>query len=493
MHTHSTKPWRHDHTFAQDKVRTGEKRTLIVFALTLLTMGAEIAAGIAFGSMALLADGLHMGSHATALGINAFAYARKNADNPRFTFGTGKVNALGGYTGAILLAGFAVTMAWGSFERLLNPVSIVFNWAIAVAVIGLLVNALSVLLLNVDDHHHHHHGEDHHHHHEHHDLNLRSAYLHVLADALTSLLAIAALLAGKYLGAIWMDPMMGFVGAVLVLRWSWGLVKESSARLLDHQAPEEIRQAVQSTIETEEDITRRTHPIVWVIGATRSSKTALATAISDQGPASLGFHLIQTGDYFRQRYGKPDTYSRNFVFNISAFAAGCLEEQPDCHEQHLASVIAHVNKPCVIEGERTPHEFAKLYDPEKDMVFLLSRLDVEEYNTAIERGVSIIEEQMRWCVANGIAPQESVIKMTFGNGDVKAEYLGTGYRPDHEIIRGPVGAKKETGTPEERYPWINILIGLGREKVMEYYDIQESPALAANSSPQTKAAPEPSK
>lgn len=242
-----------------------------------------------------------------------------------------------------------------------------------------------------------------------------------------------------------------------------------------------------------EPVTRRTHPIVWVIGATRSSKTALATAISDQGPASLGFHLIQTGDYFRQRYGKPDTYSRDFVFNISAFAAGCLGEQPDCHEQHLASVIAHVNKPCVIEGERNPHEFAKLYDPEQDMVFLLSRLDVEEYNTTIERGVSIIEEQMRWCVANGIAPQESVIKMTFGNGDVKAEYLGTGYKPDHVIIQGPVGAKKETGSPEERYPWINILIGLGREKVMEYYDIQEQPALAANSLPQTKAAPEPGK
>lgn len=222
-----------------------------------------------------------------------------------------------------------------------------------------------------------------------------------------------------------------------------------------------------------EPVALRAYPIIWVIGATRSSKTALATAISDQGPASLGFHLIQTGNYFRQRYGEPDTYSREFVFNISAFASRCLEEQPDCHEQHLASVIAHVNKPCVIEGERNPREFAKLYDPKLDMVFFLNRLDVEKYSTTIERGVSVIEDQVRWFVANGIAPQESVIKMTFGNGEVKAEYFGTEHKPDHVIIQGAVKNKKDTGTSEERYPWISILIGLVREKVMEYYCIKE--------------------
>jgi cation diffusion facilitator family transporter len=253
MHTHSTKAWQHGHTFAQDKKLQGERRTLMVLVLTLITMTVEIVAGIMFGSIALLADGLHMGSHATALGINAFAYAyaRKHADSPRFTFGTGKVNALGGFTGAILLAVFAVSMVWGSVDRLLNPIPIVFNWAIAVAVIGLAVNAISVFLLDVDDHHHHHHGADHHH--EHHDLNLRSAYLHVLADALTSVLAIGALLAGKYLGAIWMDPLMGLVGAVLVIRWSWGLLKETSTKLLDHQAPEEIQEAVRSAIEGQAD------------------------------------------------------------------------------------------------------------------------------------------------------------------------------------------------------------------------------------------------
>ena len=196
MHTHSTAAWRHTHTFGQDRPREGERRTLLVLALTAATMAVEIAAGLGFGSIALLADGLHMGSHATALGIAAFAYvyARRHAADPRFAFGTGKVNALGGYTGAALLAAFALAMAWESVARLLAPVEIAFGWAIAVAVVGLAVNAASVLLLGVHDHghdHHEHHDHDHdnaddgHHHHYHgHDLNLRSAYLHVLADAL---------------------------------------------------------------------------------------------------------------------------------------------------------------------------------------------------------------------------------------------------------------------------------------------------------------------
>ncbi len=258
MHMNSIKQWQHGHTFDQDKALEGERRTLIVCMLTFVTMVVEIVAGIAFGSMALLADGIHMGSHATALGISvlAYVYARKNANSPRFAFGSGKVNALGGYTGAILLAIFALTMAWGSVERFLHPAPIAFDWAIAVAVIGLIVNAVSMLLLNVNGHHHHHHDHDHHHHHHHHDhedLNLRSAYLHVLVDALTSLLAIAALLAGKYFGAVWMDPLMGMLGAVLVVRWSWGLLKETSAKLLDHQAPESMRQTVKEVIEAQDD------------------------------------------------------------------------------------------------------------------------------------------------------------------------------------------------------------------------------------------------
>jgi cation diffusion facilitator family transporter len=232
-----------------------------VLALTAAMMAVEIAAGLGFGSIALLADGLHMGSHATALGIAAFAYvyARRHAADPRFAFGTGKVNALGGYTGAVLLAAFALAMAWESVARLLAPVEIAFGWAIAVAVVGLAVNAASVLLLGVHDHghdHHEHHDHDHdnaddgHHHHYHrHDLNLRSAYLHVLADALTSVLAIAALLAGKVFGAWWMDPLMGLLGAALVTRWSWGLLRDTSRLLLDHQAPEPVLRAVREAIE----------------------------------------------------------------------------------------------------------------------------------------------------------------------------------------------------------------------------------------------------
>ena len=234
-----------------------------MLALTAAMMAVEIAAGLGFGSIALLADGLHMGSHATALGTNAFAYvyARRHATDPRFAFGTGKVNALGGYTGAVLLAAFALAMAWESVARLLAPVEIAFGWAIAVAVVGLAVNAGSVLLLGVHDHghdHHEHHDHDHdnaddgHHHHHHchgHDLNLRSAYLHVLADALTSVLAIAALLAGKVFGAWWMDPLMGLLGAALVTRWSWGLLRDTGRLLLDHQAPEPVLRTVREAIE----------------------------------------------------------------------------------------------------------------------------------------------------------------------------------------------------------------------------------------------------
>ena len=267
MHKHSMATWQHAHSFGQERPRAGERRTLIVLLLTAVTMAIEIAAGLAYGSVALLADGLHMGSHAAALGISAiaYAYARHHAADPRFAFGTGKVNALAGYTGAVLLVAFAFAMIWESVHRLLAPAPIDFGWAIAVAVAGLVVNLVSVLVLGVHDHGHdhghahgHHHGHDDHHDHDHarghahadgHDLNLRSAYLHVLADAATSVLAIAALLAGLFLGAWWMDPLMGLLGAALVTRWSWGLLRDSSRILLDHQAPEPILQAVRDAIE----------------------------------------------------------------------------------------------------------------------------------------------------------------------------------------------------------------------------------------------------
>lgn len=266
MHSDNLHLWTHRHVFGQDRRRAGERRTLLVIALTAATMVLEISTGILFGSMALLADGLHMASHTVALGITAFAYvyARRHAANPSFSFGTGKVNALGGFTGALLLAGFSLAMAWESVARFVAPVPIAFDQAIGVAVLGLVVNGVSVLLLGGDhDHGHSHghgHGRDHHHDHGHehgpehthahgHDHNLRSAYLHVLADALTSLLAIFALLAGKYLGLNWMDPAMGIVGALLVARWSAGLLRDTSHTLLDRQAPEPLCDQLKHAIE----------------------------------------------------------------------------------------------------------------------------------------------------------------------------------------------------------------------------------------------------
>lgn len=273
--------WRHNHSFGQDKKRAGESRTLIVIALTAAMMVVEIAAGLIFGSMALLADGLHMASHSVALGINFFAYvyARRHAHSERYSFGTGKVNTLGGYTGAILLAVFAAIMAWESLARLIDPVAIAFNQAIAVAVVGLLVNGASVFILGVDHHHDHDHSHGHDHHHDHHhDHNLKSAYLHVLADALTSLLAIFALLLGKYLGAVWMDPLMGIVGSILVARWSWGLLKSTSAILLDEQAPEHKQDAIRKAIESEPG-NRIVDMHVWTLGPniTAASLTIVTT------------------------------------------------------------------------------------------------------------------------------------------------------------------------------------------------------------------------
>jgi cation diffusion facilitator family transporter len=258
MHTESLDRWQHDHIFGQDQQRVGEKRTLIVIAVTATMMVVEITTGIMFGSMAPLADGLHMGSHAVALliALIAYIYARRHAGDERFSFGTGKVNALAGFSGAVLLAVFAIMMAWESVDRLLNPVAIQFNSAILVAVLGLLVNGGCALILDAG------HSHDHDHHHDH---NLRSAYLHVIADALTSVLAIAALLTGKYLGWNWMDPVMGVVGATLVARWSVGLLRTSAGVLLDHQAPAEVRAGITNALESEEgDRVADLH--VWSIG-----------------------------------------------------------------------------------------------------------------------------------------------------------------------------------------------------------------------------------
>ena len=253
MHTHDMSAWTHDHVFDQDQVRPGERRTLIIVFVTAVFMVVEIAAGLYYGSMALLADGLHMASHSAALGISvaAYVYARRHAGDRRFSFGTGKVNSLAAFASAILLVSFAAIMAVESIERLFDPVVIGFDQAILVAVLGLLVNGASAWLLASTPHHHDH-GHDHdcdHHGHHHGDAsvpefrkdhNLRAAYLHVLADALTSLLAILALLAGKYAGAAWLDPVMGIVGAILVAHWSWGLLRVSAKVLLDWRAEDPL-------------------------------------------------------------------------------------------------------------------------------------------------------------------------------------------------------------------------------------------------------------
>ena len=294
MHTESIERWVHDHTFGQDRKKSAERRTLTVSIVTVLTMVVEIVAGLSYGSMALLADGLHMGSHASALAISVFAYrfTRAHAKDARFNFGTGKVNSLAAFASATMLALIALAMAWESIARFLSPVTIGFNQAILVAVLGLIVNGACLAILGGHGHSHEKSGreqdEDDHHAHEHpgqsgdeqphrrharhssirddrKDHNLMSAYLHVLADALTSVLAIFALLAGKYLGQQWLDPFMGLVGATLVVHWSWGLLRSSARVLLDLQAPDEVREAIRKAIESEGD-NRVSDLHVWSVG-----------------------------------------------------------------------------------------------------------------------------------------------------------------------------------------------------------------------------------
>lgn len=244
----------HDHVFLGKDHDANTRRTLWVVALTSLMMVGEIIAGTVFNSMALLADGFHMATHAVALGVaaGAYAFARRNARNRRFTFGTGKVGDLAGFASALILAVIAIGIAVESVQRLFTPSAVAFGEATVIAVIGLVVNIASAVLLSGGGHHHHghdhsHHDHDHHHPHQH-DNNLRSAFAHVLADALTSVLAIAALLAGRYLGWVWLDPAMGIVGGIVIAIWSWSLLRDTAAVLLDTSDPHleaEIRDEVE--------------------------------------------------------------------------------------------------------------------------------------------------------------------------------------------------------------------------------------------------------
>lgn len=238
----------HSHNFLGAGHDDNTKRTLWVVALTVVMMVGEISAGYITGSMALLADGFHMATHAGALGIAAaaYAFARKHSENSAYSFGTGKVGDLGGFASALILGLISLGIGVESVMRLFEPTQVQFGMATLIAVIGLIVNIISALLLAGGGHDHgHSHSHDHHGHSHGEDNNLRSAYVHVLADAVTSVLAIVALLAGKYVGWVWLDPVMGIVGAVVIARWAWSLMRDTASVLLDKtddHVAEEIRE-----------------------------------------------------------------------------------------------------------------------------------------------------------------------------------------------------------------------------------------------------------
>ncbi|GAB4225051.1 MAG: CDF family Co(II)/Ni(II) efflux transporter DmeF [Stanieria sp.] len=282
MHIHLLEQWQHSHDFSVDR-HHAERNTKIVMVLTAVTMVAEIVAGIMFGSMALLADGWHMSTHVAAFGITVFAYqyARTHAHNPKYTFGTGKVSVLGGFASAVGLAVIALVMGIESIVRFFQPQTILFDEAIAVAMIGLVVNLASAFLLQ--DHHDHSHEHEHHHQ----DHNLRAAYFHVLADALTSVLAIIALFAGKFLGWVWLDALMGLVGMVVIAKWSYGLMSDTSSILLDGSVNKQVKLDIISIIEADAD-NRVTDLHVWKV----SPHHLVATI-------SLVTHYPQSPEYYK--------------------------------------------------------------------------------------------------------------------------------------------------------------------------------------------------
>jgi len=306
MHHETIEPWRHDHRFLATSHDHHERRTWIVVALTSVTMVAEVVAGLLFGSMALLADGVHMATHAGALALAGFAYAfaRRHADSPRFSFGTGKFGDLAAWSSALLLLITALAIAGESARRLFVPVTIRFDEAIAVAVVGLLVNLVSAVLLHggARDHHHDHpHGASHDHEHSHgmqhrdehahaageragrlhEDHNLRAAYAHVVTDALTSLLAIVALVAGRLWGWDWLDAAVGLLATALILRWTLDLLRRSGAVLLDAVADERLAGRIRELLERDGDRVADLH--LWRLGP---GHLALVVSIVADAPAA---------------------------------------------------------------------------------------------------------------------------------------------------------------------------------------------------------------
>ena len=276
MRSHDLSDWTHEHVFDAGN-QAAERGTRAVMWLTAAMMVVEITAGWWFNSMALLADGWHMSSHAVAIGLSAFAYtaARRYARDPRFAFGTWKIEILGGFASAIFLLGVAATMVFASVERILAPQPIHYQEAMIVAALGLAVNMISAMILggahhhgHDHDHHDHHDHSHEHNHHPHHDLNLKSAYLHVIADAATSVLAIIALAGGWLYGWSWLDPVMGIVGAVLVAVWAKGLLIETGKVLLDREMDHPVVAEIREIVETGPDAgnTRIADLHVWRVG-----------------------------------------------------------------------------------------------------------------------------------------------------------------------------------------------------------------------------------
>ncbi len=298
MHSHSLDPWTHDHVFLGPKHDRNERRTWFVVALTAVMMVGEIVAGSLFGSMALLADGWHMATHAAALGIAAAAYlfARQHARNSRFAFGTGKFGDLAAFSSAIILSLIAVQIFYESVIRLVHPVAIAYGEAIAVAALGLGVNLVSAWLLR-DSHDHDHHGHGHSHGsshssspgsshdsshdsphgHRHHDNNLRAAYIHVLADAATSVLAIAALAIAMYSQWVWADPAVGIIGSLVIASWAFGLIRDSGAVLLDVSVDKNLEAVIRDRLETRGDRVTDLH--LWQVGP--GHRAAVISVVSD--------------------------------------------------------------------------------------------------------------------------------------------------------------------------------------------------------------------
>ncbi len=274
MHTQSTEQWQHDHVFLGPHHARRERRVWLVVGLTAVMMVAEIVGGMIFGSMALIADGWHMSTHAAALAIAALAYAfaRRHAKDPRFAFGTGKVGELAGFASAVALALVALAIGYESVTRLFHPVAISYNEALLIAVLGLAVNLVSAWLLGAGDHAH---GEEGHHHHDH---NHRAAYVHVLTDALTSLLAIAGLLAARLFAWNWVDPAVGIVGAGVIALWALGLIRSSGAVLLDIVPAPRTAAKIRERLEVDGDRLADLH--LWRVGP--GHMAVVAAVVSDR-------------------------------------------------------------------------------------------------------------------------------------------------------------------------------------------------------------------